>query len=288
MKQCANCDEAYEFFSKYDVSFLTTAQMMFSDAQGKSFILEGDEIIWGDENYQISTNFYQSEISEENEIICSRYKTMDKMLKDIDEVNVANCQKIMAMVHQEGKYPTQYTNIYDPVNRKIYLYLFHNYSNEIVIDLEEEFAKDSYKMKLAELFDLPYAYQAFINKSKYTFAAMIDLYLVEHSLELTEEKLEEVLANPILEYPYEADENEMNNLGYRYMAEGKMDEAVMVFKANVRLFPESWNCYDSLGEAYLEAGILPKAIDNYKRSVELNSTNEDGKTILKKLLENYE
>ncbi|HEY8460052.1 MAG TPA: alpha/beta hydrolase-fold protein, partial [Blastocatellia bacterium] len=38
----------------------------------------------------------------------------------------------------------------------------------------------------------------------------------------------------------------MNNLGYQLMAEGKMDEAIAVFKTNVERYPHSANVYDSL------------------------------------------
>ncbi len=155
------------------------------------------DFIWGDETYQISTNFYQSEINDPSEITCKRYKTMDKMLKDIDEVTIDNCKKILAMVHQEGKYPTQYSNIYDPVNKKIYLYFFHNYTDELVIDLDTEVAKGNYQIELTELFELPYSYHAFLYNSKTTFGTVIDTSLLERGLDSTKVKLEKVLANPI-------------------------------------------------------------------------------------------
>jgi len=78
-------------------------------------------------------------------------------------------------------------------------------------------------------------------------------------------------------------ENEMNNLGYQFLQTGKMNEAIAVFKLNVAEFPESSNVYDSLGEAYMEAGNKELAILNYKRSIEMDPNNENGKEMLKKL-----
>ena len=52
---------------------------------------------------------------------------------------------------------------------------------------------------------------------------------------------------------------------------------------NVDAYPNAFNTYDSLGEAYMEMGDNEKAIANYKKSIELNAGNENGKDMLKKL-----
>jgi len=49
------------------------------------------------------------------------------------------------------------------------------------------------------------------------------------------------------------------------------------------LNPESSNSYDSLGEAYLVAGKKDLAIENYKKSVELDPENTNGIEMLKRL-----
>jgi CubicO group peptidase (beta-lactamase class C family) len=82
---------------------------------------------------------------------------------------------------------------------------------------------------------------------------------------------------------YNVDEGELNILGYEFLA-NKMDtEALEVFKTNVRLFPASWNVYDSYGEVLLKTGKKEEAIRMYKKSVELNGGNENGKKVLEQL-----
>jgi len=54
-------------------------------------------------------------------------------------------------------------------------------------------------------------------------------------------------------------------------------------RKNVELHPDSWNAYDSLGEAYLKDGNKELATKNYQKSVELNPKNENGVEALKKL-----
>ena len=78
-------------------------------------------------------------------------------------------------------------------------------------------------------------------------------------------------------------ENEMNVLGYEYLQVGKIPEAIAVFTLNVNAFPQSYNVYDSLGEAYAAAGNKELAIKNYEKSVELNPKSESGIEALKKL-----
>jgi len=82
---------------------------------------------------------------------------------------------------------------------------------------------------------------------------------------------------------YSIRESEINQLGYTLLGAGKLKEAIGVFKLNVELFPDSWNVYDSLGEAYMNNGDKELALENYKKSVEMNPDNENGKKIIEKL-----
>lgn len=82
---------------------------------------------------------------------------------------------------------------------------------------------------------------------------------------------------------YVIDEGEINNLGYLLLRLDKPEEAIVFFELNVESFPESWNVYDSLGEAYMSIGQKKSAIKNYKKSIALNPENEYGRAQLKKL-----
>lgn len=79
---------------------------------------------------------------------------------------------------------------------------------------------------------------------------------------------------------YYFDEHEFNTLGYYMLYGGKTKEAIAVFSINTEVYPESWNVYDSLGEACLAGGSLECAKKNYKKSLELNPDNENGKKAL--------
>jgi len=78
-------------------------------------------------------------------------------------------------------------------------------------------------------------------------------------------------------------EDLFNATGYSFLNEKKINEAIEIFKLNVKLYPKAWNTHDSLGEAYAAAGDKKKAIECYEKSIKLNPRNESGKTMLAKL-----
>ena len=107
---------------------------------------------------------------------------------------------------------------------------------------------------------------------------------------LVKENNEWEIASQITTYPKSfiantpfAIENDLNNAGYQLIAANRTKEAIEVFALNVKLFPNAWNTYDSLGEAYALAGNKKLAIENYEKSIKLNPKNESGAAVLAKL-----
>lgn len=78
-------------------------------------------------------------------------------------------------------------------------------------------------------------------------------------------------------------ERRINNKGYDLLGDGKKKEAIEVFRIVVMAFPRSSNAFDSLGEAYMEAGNNVLAIENYKKSLALDPENRNAEEMLKKL-----
>ncbi len=88
--------------------------------------------------------------------------------------------------------------------------------------------------------------------------------------------------NEPTKYDFE-NEEALNELGYHMMTLEKLDDAIEIFKFNVEVFPEAFNPYDSLGEAYLANGQKDLALINYKKSVKLNPASEGGILAIKKI-----
>ena len=84
-------------------------------------------------------------------------------------------------------------------------------------------------------------------------------------------------------YRIKPTEDFVNNCAYKQLRSGNIDIAIYLFQQNIKNYPNSWNVYDSMGEAYMRKGEKKLAIENYEKSIELNSNNGDGKEVLKKL-----
>lgn len=82
---------------------------------------------------------------------------------------------------------------------------------------------------------------------------------------------------------FEFRETDLNNLGYSMLAQGRVDDAIELFKLNVEMYPQAWNPYDSLAEAYAVKGQKELAIANYRKSVELNPENKNAVTAIERL-----
>jgi tetratricopeptide (TPR) repeat protein len=78
-------------------------------------------------------------------------------------------------------------------------------------------------------------------------------------------------------------EARINGLGLGFMRAKKLPKALAYLKLNVEFYPNSWNTYDSLAEAYMANGDKELAIANYKKSLEMNPKNTNATEALKKL-----
>jgi tetratricopeptide (TPR) repeat protein len=76
---------------------------------------------------------------------------------------------------------------------------------------------------------------------------------------------------------------EFNAYGYVLLAQNNYAEAINVFKLNALLFPEASGTYDSLGEAYFNAGNKAEAKKNYEQVLQLKPGDENALKMLDKL-----
>ncbi|MFT3935731.1 MAG: serine hydrolase [Chitinophagaceae bacterium] len=87
---------------------------------------------------------------------------------------------------------------------------------------------------------------------------------------------------------YYLSEDDMNDLGLQLLYEptfdGHNELSLEVLKQNILLFPNSFNTYDSYGEALAKVGKKDEAIFMYQKSIKLNPDNEGGKRMLQELL----
>ncbi len=76
-----------------------------------------------------------------------------------------------------------------------------------------------------------------------------------------------------------ASEAELNIYGYQLLGRGDIDGAIEMFKLNIERYPESWNVYDSLGEAYAQNGQTKLAIEYYQKALDMVKLDNQKKRI---------
>jgi tetratricopeptide (TPR) repeat protein len=77
------------------------------------------------------------------------------------------------------------------------------------------------------------------------------------------------------------EENSIISLGYELLGQNRTQEAIQVFLMAAEAYPNSYNSFDSLAEAYMKNGETDMAIHHYRKSLQLNPKNTNA---LQKLL----
>jgi predicted alpha/beta superfamily hydrolase len=102
----------------------------------------------------------------------------------------------------------------------------------------------------------------------------VDSRLTEHYKKVSEN----------MGYVVKPGESQVNRLGYQLLGKKQYKQAENLFKLNISNYPSSGNCYDSMGDLYLETGDKPKAIAAFKKALTLQAILET-KVKLDKLLQ---
>lgn len=75
----------------------------------------------------------------------------------------------------------------------------------------------------------------------------------------------------------------INAAGYRQLRAGNTETALKLFRLNVRVHPEYTNGWDSLGEAYMEAGLRTEAMAAFEKVLEREPGNGRARELLERL-----
>jgi tetratricopeptide (TPR) repeat protein len=286
LAECATVEDAIILCDKYNIPALAQARFPIADRTGASVVIEYGkgkvQYVRKTGVYQIATNFVITNVTDEN-YPCTRYRTADKILKNAEDVSLDLVRAVLSATHQEGQYPTLYSNICDLRNGILYLYNFHNFEEVVQFNLEEELKKGKKTYDIPSFFTR--THMAYVFERQRTISASENLFkVIEHQgVEKAIERFHQMKDQYRKTYRFDFSEREINTLGYMLMRENKLDEAIEIFKLNISEHPKAWNVYDSLGEAYMNKGEKNLAIQNYQKSLELNPNNENGKNMLKKL-----
>jgi len=163
MTTCETVVEVEELFNQFYHPWLSNSQVFFADRFGNSAIFEGNTVIHKTGDFQICTNFYQSD--PESGIPygfypCWRYELLERELQNCDNYSVGFVRTLLDSVHVEnqecpmGLISTVYSLIIDLNNNQIHVYNLHDFEEEVILNIEEELSKPTQNMTLSQLFDV--------------------------------------------------------------------------------------------------------------------------------------
>ena len=152
----ATVQEVVEFFQQHNVPDLDMLKVPVADAQGHSVIVEWGQgtqhFLFKEGDYQISTNFIQSDHENSDEYPCQRYQIADQILKKAKSATVDVIRSALSATHFDIRSPTLYSNICDLKQKRLYLYFFHNFEEAVVFDLDKELKKGNTSYPIPSLF----------------------------------------------------------------------------------------------------------------------------------------
>lgn len=267
MQTMRTVEEVKSYFATIDLSSLTNSMVVFVDKSGSYLIVEGDELIIGNESEKSFSNFYYSQTKNLDDVKLEYFQKGQKFLNGKKKKSTLDfCGEAMDNFAQKNFLnATQYSTIYDLNSLKIRVYLYHDYSEFIEIDLKKQLKKGNHKTMIAELFpkeSIGYQYY-----QKYNDAENPAAFIAEkmEGQDFTVAELEE------------GDfADDLNVIGYEWLKDKKNPKAaIKFFEYSVSLMPNNYDLYDSLGEAYLEDNDYVNSIKNYAKSLALNPKNEN-------------
>lgn len=274
MQTMTHVEEVKAYMETINLGTLTNSMLVFVDESGTYLIVEGDEMFIGDESEKTFSNFYYSQIESVDKVDLDYFQSGQKFIYSSDAQSTLDyCGEAMSNFAQSTKLAvTQYATIYDLKELTIRVYLFHDYSQFVEIDLKQELKKGNHSTMIPDLFPKEsLGYQHYL---KYNNATHPTLFIEEliGDESISEEDFNAMGFGSII-----------SPIGYEWLIDKKNPEgAIKVFEYGLRLMPNNSNLYDSLGEAHFVNNDWNNAIKNYAKSLTLNPENKNAVRMIQK------
>lgn len=157
LETCESVNETIEKFQQYNIAETWNWQILVADSYGDSVVIvagpdETVEYIRKNGTYQLITNgniaipeLGQSASSEQ------RYNAAQTLLEQMNgNYSISNFRDVLDAAHSQY---TAFSTVYDLVNLDIYIYFNHDYSKEVMFNLEEELEKSRHTYVIYRLFE---------------------------------------------------------------------------------------------------------------------------------------
>jgi hypothetical protein len=171
---CSTVNEVIQLYNTTRFFDSWSGQYLFADASGDAVVIgigsDGELAYTRKEgNNLLMTNFNLAN-PDNGRYPCDRYDTGVRMLDGMANVTIEGFKSVLSAVHQRS---TLYSNIYDLVNREVYIYYFHQFQEVAKINLSEELAKGDRTVPLIDLFPPEVRTAALAQYQEYQLSAIL-------------------------------------------------------------------------------------------------------------------
>jgi hypothetical protein len=135
VKSCATVAEAIDFVKRYNIPHFAEEHLMLADATGRSCVIE-----YNHSRLRIITNFHLSDPAL-GWHPCDRFAKMESFFHEAGNKEDRLVQ-LLDSVHQEGRYPTVYSYVFDLAGKEITVFLDHDYRVKRTYLLDELVERD--------------------------------------------------------------------------------------------------------------------------------------------------
>lgn len=163
----ANVEEAVSWFRNTNIPIMKRAKFLMVDKTGDSAVIEWGkgklQVIRREGHYQISTNFRQSVLPDEN-YSDYRFNLVKEIIESAKEYDIDLVLQALSASHWEGsRTNTLFSNIYDLNKGVMYTYNFHHYDQVKKFNLADELKKGKNIYYIPKLFPfIPYSQHRFV------------------------------------------------------------------------------------------------------------------------------
>ena len=254
LKKCKTVNEALEYFSKYNLIKLKSAQLFIGDASGDYATITGGYIILKTEPCFTLTNYcinnghkeacWRRDFSSEYLALAKRYQ-----LDDIKHILFKTAQK------RPSNTVTNFSMAVDLKNKTIHLFFKNDFTTEAIINLADELKNGKHHKELIDYFSISLTG---ILTEKYASGG-IDATIATYKI---------LRKNSSATYNFK--NNDAVNIAIQYIVSGKSKDAIKFLECLKEFEPNKTDIYTWLGIAYRLENNTEESAANFNKALTLN------------------
>ncbi len=261
LSECATVDELLLLISKYNLIWQEKAQILVADASGNYAIIHANYILRKSDiqkNYFSLANYCLNDPNTKT-YQCHRQGYAEKVLRENSNISIKLFKNILEKTAQtEVSNATLYSQICDLKNGVFHLFQKYDFNTSKVLNLKDELEKGERTVEIKDYFPKNVADEVkpFFNKKEYFKATA-----------LYDSLLKSEPQNYNFSFRY------LDDLGFWFIGEKKYNEAIEVFKLNLKQYPKSDKALASLACAHVAIQDFTTAKKYFKEAQSINKNN---------------